>query len=462
MATHPSHFCVTLAINEPYHHSQRLLAMELVELRLSALIIEDILPSSAGNRSSSYSAISEQNNPKLLKMTSKMKTIQTSLSSRNSKPTNKAPYLMRSLRPIYLIIRRPLKHNFDIYKHYRLFHPLGYEWVSQFGHLMISYLVLRSVWPDTPLKITVSADCVWRSLKFGLLQATGCGSIGILIDDRRIPWIPIARFVLFEFLNPEIMRANASRPTSSCAHSLKILCARAARDHQRLLQNYQEWLSRRENRKRSLISKIDRIQSSSDEVKARSTNTLAKLQAEVDKMTNEDNETADRELLDKFPYALPIQKPAYKRLALQIAIEQSEANLKKATEERDAVCGQPTCQTASTKAPQVEEPRFEEVPDELPAVQELNEGSSRGPAAPLPNPKNSSKPTFGLGIRADGLLGKWNTSGGMTRKVSLNRPNAPEELVTAGWKAHWVTNTTDDCKKLTGTRYTMIYINKTH
>lgn len=109
-------------------------------------------------------------------------------------------------------------------------------------------------------------------------------------------------------------------------HSCNVLYSRAKREHAQLEDGYQTWLAQREKRQRGFNTQLDRLAASLSTLKAADESassskkikavqaSIAKLQAELDRMAQEDKESADSELLERYPHCTTCQRPAYRRV----------------------------------------------------------------------------------------------------------------------------------------------------
>ncbi|MBW0466682.1 hypothetical protein O181_006398 [Austropuccinia psidii MF-1] len=213
--------------------------------------------------------------------------------------------------------------------------------------------------------------------------------------------------------------------TPLCLHSLNIHCNRAARDLKRLEKEYQAWLHRREKRREQLVVKIKKIQSSSREAKFRSVNTLIRLEDELDKMRDEDNEKAYRELLERQDW-LPYRKPAYKKLAFEIALEKNRESLREATAQRDALLNQRKGKGKEKATPAEGE---QDDNDNMPRA-----GPSRTSAEPSQATVGSSgaQSQSSFSSRLDADMAK-----GTTRIFGMNYHIIHDKFVRDGWHKNW-------------------------
>ncbi|MBW0493236.1 hypothetical protein O181_032951 [Austropuccinia psidii MF-1] len=210
------------------------------------------------------------------------------------------------------------------------------------------------------------------------------------------------------------MKPGYKNRATYCFHSLVIRCNRAERDHKRLEEEYQAWLHRREERRQKLITRIHRIQAST--ANSRAANTLLRLQAELKKMHDEDNEHADRKLLEQAPSALPFQKS---RKVLQKAIEERDAD---PNQTKDKQKGK-----AVTDAQHKGEPKPEE--------NAPRPGPSRA-LAQQPASRNVAKPRA-RGASASHCFSDAAMAKGTARKFGMNYTIVQDEFVSDGWKANW-------------------------
>lgn len=256
--------------------------------------------------------------------------------------------------------------------------------------------------------------------------------------------------------------SNASPLGTYNVHSCNVLYSRAKRDHTDLENGYQVWLAQREKKRRGFITQLDRQnailaaldgaeQSSSSAKKRKAAEaSIAKTQAELDKMDNEDKETADPEILKRYPHSITAQRPAYRRLAYQLAAERSEARIKKAEEARDLALAQQAVDKAlegqsindqpasGSRAPpeQVYEEEGEERQQEEASYDEAPEEQPAAAAAPPPA-RQSTRTGFAPGMKVDSFLARLNgPPGSMTRKVGMNRP-VPQEAPSTKWTSKW-------------------------
>ncbi|MBW0522112.1 hypothetical protein O181_061827 [Austropuccinia psidii MF-1] len=200
---------------------------------------------------------------------------------------------------------------------------------------------------------------------------------------------------------------NPKSTAASSLHSHNIRCNRAERDLKKLEEEYQAWLRRREERRQYLLAQLKKIQSPSRGGKFCSLNTVASLEDELEKMREEDNERADRERLDR-EEMLPFRKPAYKKLAFEIALEKNRKALQKANEERDAIVSQNKDKGKGKATPSEGE-------------QDDNDGVRL---------RAAGKRTFGS--KLDAAMAK-----GTTRKFGMNYHIVHDEFVTDGWQKNW-------------------------
>ncbi|MBW0543205.1 hypothetical protein O181_082920 [Austropuccinia psidii MF-1] len=216
---------------------------------------------------------------------------------------------------------------------------------------------------------------------------------------------------------------NSNSAAASSLHTLNLLCHRAERDIKNLEEEYQAWVRRREERRQHLLVQLKKIQSSSRKTQFCSSNTMISIQAELDKMRDEDNEKAYRELLERQDSlrqdSLPYRKPAYKKLAFEIALEKNREALREATAQRDALLNQ-----RKGKGKEKATPAEGEEDD--------NDGVPRaGPSRPSAGPSRAQPQRF-FSSRLDAAMAK-----GTTRKFGMNYPIVHDEFVTDGWKKNW-------------------------
>ncbi|KAH9822209.1 hypothetical protein DFH28DRAFT_446034 [Melampsora americana] len=256
---------------------------------------------------------------------------------------------------------------------------------------------------------------------------------------------------------------NASPLGTYNVHSCNVLYSRAKRDHTDLENGYQLWLAQREKKRRGFNTQLDRQnailasldgadQSPSSLKKRKAAEAqIAKNQAELDKMDQEDNETADPEILKRYPHSITAQRPAYRRLAYQLAAERSEARIKKAEEARDLALAQQAVDKAleghsindqpasgsGAPAEQVHEEEGEERPKAEASDHEAQEEQPAAAAAAPPPARQSTQTGFASGKKVDSFLARLNgPPGSMTRKVGLTRP-VPQEASSTKWTSKW-------------------------
>ncbi|KAG0141801.1 hypothetical protein CROQUDRAFT_51171 [Cronartium quercuum f. sp. fusiforme G11] len=254
---------------------------------------------------------------------------------------------------------------------------------------------------------------------------------------------------------------NTSRLGLYNVHSCNVLYSRAKREHLELETGHQIWLAQREKKRRGFITQLDRLkavlnnldpadQSSSGLKKRKATEgAMAKTQVELDKMEREDQESADPEMLRRYPHSITCQRPAYRRLAYQLAIERSEGRIKKAEEARDLALAQQDVEKAleehtihdqpGPSQPPPEQMYQEEVEGE--AEEAYGEGFPEEPppvASGPPGHRQYARPGFAGGMKVDSFLGRLNGHpGSMTRKVGLNRAPPPPESESSKWTSKW-------------------------
>lgn len=111
-------------------------------------------------------------------------------------------------------------------------------------------------------------------------------------------------------------------------HSSQIMFQRYRRDHERLLASYNEWVRKREKRLNTLNSQIDSIKQSSDPESKQAKKLLSKLESDLATFQEEESEVPDPEILKNYPHSHRCHRPAYRKLAFQLALEEFETRKK--------------------------------------------------------------------------------------------------------------------------------------
>lgn len=189
-------------------------------------------------------------------------------------------------------------------------------------------------------------------------------------------------------------------------HSSYIMFHRAQRDHERLQQSYKQWLAKRDKIKQDLVKQIATINDSGPSAK-KVTNKLSKLNAQLSAFEEEEAEEADPELLESSPHARPCHRPAYRKLAFENAIKQSEERKSLAEEVYNAALA------ANPSLARAKPARSEPV----------SEAQDAPPPSPPLTPEASSgfKPMMSKLKKIDAFLSKLESGRGMTKTFTPDR-----------------------------------------
>ncbi|KAA1066945.1 hypothetical protein PGT21_011979 [Puccinia graminis f. sp. tritici] len=193
-------------------------------------------------------------------------------------------------------------------------------------------------------------------------------------------------------------------------HSSHIMFHRAQRDYERLQQTYNQWLKKREKTKQDILKQITTINEAGHDPK-KSTKLLSKLNAQLSAFEEEEAEVADAELLQHSPHARPCHRPAYRKLAFENALKQSEEKKRLAEEVYNAALAARQSAAGAEAAPsQPAEPaEAAEAPDEAAAPLSPETGTSSAP-----------KPMSRL-KKIDAFLTRLESGKGMTKTFAPDR-----------------------------------------
>lgn len=192
-------------------------------------------------------------------------------------------------------------------------------------------------------------------------------------------------------------------------HSSYIMFQRAQRDHDRLQESYKQWSTKREKTKQDLVKQIASINESGLDPK-KTTNKLSKLNAQLSAFQAEEDEVPDADLLQSSPLARPCHRPAYRRLAFENALKQSEEKKRLAEEVYNAAVAAKQSSTGAPAAPSE--------PAESPPVEAED---APPPTPPLsPEATSSSKPMSRI-KKIDAYLTRLESGKGMTKTFAPDR-----------------------------------------
>ncbi|OAV96144.1 hypothetical protein PTTG_02158 [Puccinia triticina 1-1 BBBD Race 1] len=187
-------------------------------------------------------------------------------------------------------------------------------------------------------------------------------------------------------------------------HSSHIMFHRAQRDYERLQESYNQWLKKREKTKQDILKQIASINEAA--LDAKKSAKLSKLKAQLSAFEEEEAEVPDAELLQHSPHARPCHRPAYRKLAFENALKQSEEKKRLAEDVYNAA------QLAKqASAPVPSEPAAE------PAEAEAQEAPPPTPEAAtssVPRPMSRIK-------KLDAYLTKLESGRGMTKTFAPER-----------------------------------------
>jgi len=196
-------------------------------------------------------------------------------------------------------------------------------------------------------------------------------------------------------------------------HSSYIIFHRAQRDHERLQESYKQWLAKREKIKQDIVKQIATINESG--TSAKKATKLSKLNAQLSAFEEEEAEQADAELLESSPHARPCHRPAYRKLAFEIAIKQSEERKSIAEEIYNAaLAANPSlarAKPASSEPVESPESEAQEAPPPSP------------PLSPEAAPSSGSNPMMNKLKKFDAFLMRLESGRGMTKTFAPDRQN---------------------------------------